>query len=144
MIRFLSDISVWILGLLSALLLCAALFLSSSLAFAKWNPLTSGISAEQVSEYHNWFLAQQQEGGGPCCGDEEHAGGDGHYVDVRAVGPNLYEVFVRELDMWVTYPKSVNAYHENPTGKNVAWYRVVHAGNETTVVWFCLRLANGT
>lgn len=108
-------------------------------AHAKWNPLTSGISTEQISAYHDWFLAQKQETGAPCCGDEEHYGGDGHYVNVRRIG-NVYQVFVKELGFYATYEGPVNPNHENPTGQNVAWYVV--DGHD--IRWYCLRLASGT
>ena len=127
---------------------------------ARWNPVTSGISAEQASQYSAWFKTQKMEPGeyavrdldehirSPrnCCGDEEHAGGDGHYVKVehRADG---YYVFVREFERWVLYPYHVNPDHENPTGQNVAWYAISpgdgpsHKGLDIT--WYCLRLATG-
>lgn len=111
-----------------------------------------------VGPYHEWFLAQRQDvldptvsgregaiiNGGPCCGDEEHVGGDGHYVDVRSIGGGKYEVFVREVGQWVLFPLPVK-WHENPTGQNVAWYTITPGEHgQMTINWYCLRLAEGT
>ena len=92
--------------------------------------------------YSQWFKSQMQEPPNQtisCCGDEEHFGGDGRYVDVRSVG-GYWEVFVREKNEWVLYPYPVNPEHSNPTGQNVAWYRI----DEDSIIWYCLRLSGGT
>lgn len=86
-----------------------------------------------------WFLSQKQVNGvSPCCGDEEHVGGDGHYVNVRNLGQG-YEV---EIDgVWVLYPLPIDkSYHSNPTGRNVVWY----TKGEGYINFYCLRLAEGT
>lgn len=130
----------WVLGL-GLLVLCAH-------AHARWNPLTSGISEEDVSRYHDWFVSQMRAPEapfpGPCCGDEEHYGGDGHYVDVRTLPNGHYEVFVKEAGAWMLYPFPVNPSYPNPTGENVAWYVAYRINDSWSVTWFCLRLAQGT
>ena len=139
------------------LLLIAAfsvMFAAMPESFGRWDPATSNISAQEVSQFHDWFVTQLQERDAvelkptPCCGDEEHYGGDGRYVDVRSAGNGRYEVFVEELGQWVLYPKPVNPAHLNPTGQNVAWLKVYTipdgvGGKTHQVIWFCLRLAQG-
>ena len=96
--------------------------------------------------YHQWFTTQMQEPPNqttPCCGDEEHFGGDGHYVQVRSIGVDRYEVFVPELRQWILYPRTVDPTHPNPTGQNVAWYVIYNVGDQASITWYCLRLAQG-
>lgn len=133
------------IGVVAALLGLLLIIVIRSEAHAHWNPLTSGISAEQATQYSSWFVTQRQEESNiSCCGDEEHAGGDGHYVDVRHIG-DTYQIFVRELGIWVIYPNAVNPSHKNPTGQNVAWYKISRPkGSLPTITWYCLRLAEGT
>ena len=135
------------LGLIAALAIGLAVIPQ---CYGRWDPNTSGISAEQISEFHDWFVTQLQEPDtverkrSPCCGDEENYGGDGRYVDVRSVGDGNYEVFVAELGQWVLYPKSVKPDYPNPTGRNVAWLYVYKTPTgRQQVTWFCLRLAQG-
>lgn len=146
--RILTDFPVCLVAALSIVLA------TMSQSFGHWDVRTSGISAEQVAEYHDWFVTQLQERDSveskptPCCGDEEHYGGDGRYVDVRSVGDGKYEVFVTELARWVLYPKPVNPGYPNPTGRNVAWLYIYatpdgQGGKTQHVTWFCLRLAQG-
>jgi len=140
---------------LSLLVALAIVFASVPQSFAHWDPDKSGISAQEVAEFHTWFTTQLQEPNAierkptPCCGDEEHFGGDGRYVEVRSVGDGRYEVFVNEVGKWVLYPKRVNPDHLNPTGRNVAWLKVYDmpdgmGGTLHQIAWYCLRLAQGT
>lgn len=140
---------------LPLLVALSLVFASMPPSFGRWDPDKSGISAQQVAEFHSWFVTQLQEPDsierkpGPCCGDEEHYGGDGRYVEVRSVGNGRYEVFVAELGKWVLYPKQVNPDHPNPTGRNVAWLKIYNmpdgmGGSVHQIAWYCLRLAQGT
>ena len=101
--------------------------------------------------YSGWFKAQMQEptagehGPTSCCGDEENAGGDGRFVDVRSLGNGQYEVFIKEFNSWLLYPKPVNPNYPNPTGKNVVWIKlwINPINQQLEINWFCLRLAQG-
>ncbi len=146
--RLISVLPLTVIGALALVLV------AMSPSFGRWNPATSGIPAQEVSQFHDWFVSQQQERDpaelkpAPCCGDEEHYGGDGRYVKVRSVGNGHYEVFVDEVGQWVRYPKPVNPDHPNPTGRNVAWLKVYtmpdgDGGTTHQIIWFCLRLAQG-
>lgn len=86
--------------------------------------------------YSAWFKAQLQDNGSPCCGDEAGYGGDGHFVDVRREGD---QYLVKVGEDWVIFPRAVDPDLENPTGRNVAWWR----GEYPNLTWYCLRLSGG-
>lgn len=87
--------------------------------------------------HRDWFFSQyQEETPARCCGELEENGGDARYVAIR-VADGKY--FVQIDGSWVLYPKPVNPYHENPTGRGVVWLKATEGG----YVFYCLRLATG-
>lgn len=113
------------------LALTIAIFIIIGLSVAAWGRDPTGKWAN--SPYHAWFITQlQEEAPISCCGE-----GDAHETQVK-VENGTY--FVTVEGHWLPYPKKVNPYHENETGKNWVWY----AGNYPNMVFYCLRLATGT
>jgi hypothetical protein len=89
------------------------------------------------SPFSDWFQSQMQDTETPmsCCGVS-----DGHEVSVQPnpAAMSGWDVWVGDRWEPVDLPK---VYHENPTGKNWAWYTVYGDG---TIHFYCLRLATST
>lgn len=90
------------------------------------------------SPYADWFKAQKMDlnPSASCCGEA-----DGHEVIVRQdpAATSGYDVQVDGRWVPVNLP---HVYHDNPTGKNIAWY--VIDVNSGIVTFYCLRLRTST